>query len=134
MKPDFSIIPEPDRTVEDRKPLTKKQRAEIALRQDGLCGCGCGVKLDHAREGTIDEHWRPLGLLGTNDIETNRRLLRKPCAASKTTVDMRAINKAKRIERKSNKETRPKPKMKSAGFRPKPDGFRYSWGKRKIGG
>tara|TARA_R110002051_G_scaffold316556_1_gene396316 strand:- start:4763 stop:5386 length:624 start_codon:yes stop_codon:yes gene_type:complete len=31
MKPDLSLIPEPDRSTEARKPLTGKQRAELAL-------------------------------------------------------------------------------------------------------
>lgn len=96
MKPDLSIIPERDRSTEPRRPLTKKQRAELALRQGGICGCGeCGKKLDHAGEGTIDEHWNPLGLTGTNDLE-NRRLLRTPCAGAKTQgQDMPRIVKAK---------------------------------------
>lgn len=87
MKPLVSLIPEPDRSTEARKPLTPKQRAELALAQGGICGCGeCGKKLNHATEGTIDEHWNPLGLTGTNDME-NRRLLRVPCAAKKTNED-----------------------------------------------
>lgn len=95
MKPLVSLIPEPDRSTEERKPLTKKQRAELTMRQGGLCGCGCGGKLDHPGEGTIDEHWNPLGLTGTNDLD-NRRLLRKPCAAKKTAEeDVPRIAKAK---------------------------------------
>lgn len=83
MKPLVSIIPEPDRSTEARKPLTPKQRAELALAQGGLCGCGCGGKLNHATEGTIDEHLRALGLQGTNAME-NRSLWRKPCSDAKT--------------------------------------------------
>lgn len=96
MKPLVSIIPEPDRSTVERKPLTPKQRAELALAQGGICGCGeCGKKLNHATEGTIDEHWNPLGLTGTNDME-NRRLLRVPCASKKTNEDdMPRIVKAK---------------------------------------
>jgi hypothetical protein len=68
MRPEVSVIPAPDRSVEKRVPLTARQRAELALAQKGICGCGCGDKLDHAREGTIDEHWNPLGLTGSNDM------------------------------------------------------------------
>lgn len=96
MKPDVSLIPAPDRSTEPRKPLTGKQRAELALAQGGLCGCGCGEKLDHAREGTIDEHINPLGLTGTNDL-ANRRLFRLPCAKAKTVTDKGMIAKAKRL-------------------------------------
>ena len=81
--------------IEKRKPLTPKQRAQIALDQKGLCGCGCGEKLDHAREGTIDEHVVPLALGGSNDRE-NRMLFRLPCAKGKTVEDFGRIAKAKR--------------------------------------
>ena len=96
MKPLVSLIPEPDRSTEARKPLTPKQRAELALAQGGRCGCGCGEKLDHAREGTIDEHMNPLALTGTNDL-SNRKLFRLPCAKAKTVIDKGAIAKAKRL-------------------------------------
>jgi len=135
VKPDFSLIPEPDKSTEQRKPLTKKQRAELALRQGGICGCGeCGQKLDHAREGTIDEHWNPLGLTGTNDLE-NRRLLRAPCAAAKTQgQDMPRIVKAKaqggetgqwarRQKNGSQIKSRPDPWPKQKRAWPKGRGF-----------
>lgn len=96
MKPLVSIIPEPDRSTVVRKPLTPKQRAELALVQGGICGCGCGVKMNHALEGTIDEHMNPLGLTGTNDL-ANRRLFRLPCAKAKTVGDKGMIAKAKRL-------------------------------------
>lgn len=108
MKPDFSIIPEPDRSVEARKPLTKLQRAGLFMSQRGICGCGCGQKLDHAREGTIDEHVQALGLLGTNDMQ-NRSLWRAPCSAKKTFAqDIPAIAKAKRIEARETGTRRPR--------------------------
>lgn len=96
MKPDVSTIPEPDRSTVPRKPLTRRQRAELALAQGGICGCGeCGRKLDHAGEGTIDEHLDPLGLTGTNDL-ANRSIWRKPCSDAKTQgLDMPRIVKAK---------------------------------------
>jgi len=95
MKPDFSLIPEPDRSVVKRKPLTPKQRAELLLAQNGFCGCGCGIKVNHAVEGSIDEHLNPLGLTGTNDLE-NRSIWRKPCSAAKTGDDLGDIAEAKR--------------------------------------
>ena len=101
--------------IEPRKPLTKKQRAEIALRQDGMCGCGCGVKLNHAREGTIDEHVIPLALGGTNDLE-NRQLWRKPCAAEKTKADFGRIAKAKRQSGTTGQQAR----RKKENYRPIP--------------
>ena len=120
-------------TLHPRKPLTPKQRAQLALDQKGLCGCGCGEKLDHAREGTIDEHILPLWLGGTNDL-SNRAIWRTPCTRPKTAKEATERGKVKRLVAKSDKATRKPPKMKSAGFRPKPPGFKYAWPKgRKIG-
>ena len=131
MKPDLSLIPEPDKSVEDRKPLTKKQRAELALSQNGLCGCGCGGKLDHPGEGTIDEHLNPLGLQGTNDL-VNRSLWRKPCAAEKTKDDVRRIAKAKRQAQESGQRARRAkngPQIQSRGF---DKGPKRKWPKRPF--
>ena len=131
MKPDLSIIPEPDRSVEVRKPLTKKQRAQMALDQNGLCGCGCGEKLDHAREGTIDEHLRALGLQGTNALE-NRSLWRKPCSDAKTyKQDLPAIAKAKRLEKKQDPLTRKPSRISSRPFQKTTQ--KYQWPKRPFG-
>lgn len=80
--------------TEKRKALTRRQVIELCLRQEGLCGCGCGIKLDPMGEGVIDEHLNPLGLTGTNDLE-NRFLFRKPCATEKTKPDKARIAKAK---------------------------------------
>ena len=116
MKPDVSLIPAPDRSVQARKPLTKKQRAQLALDQKGLCGCGCGGKLDHAGEGTIDEHLDPLGLTGTNDL-ANRSLWRRPCSDAKTYgTDLTAIAKAKAMGGETGQWARRQkngPKLKS---------------------
>lgn len=96
MKPEYSLIPEPDRSVEKRKPLTKKQRAQMMLDQAGICGCGCGGKLGLLGEGIIDEHLKALGLFGTNDRE-NRSLWRAPCSAAKTYgVDLPTMAKSER--------------------------------------
>lgn len=99
--------------VEKRKPLTAKQRAQLALDQGGLCGCGCGVKLDHAREGTIDEHLQPLELLGSNDL-SNRALYRLPCAKLKTKDDVKAIWKAKRLAGETGTTRKKKPILRPA--------------------
>lgn len=119
--------------IEKRKPLTKKQRAELALRQDGLCGCGCGVKLDHVREGLIDEHVIPLALGGTNDL-SNRQLWRKPCATEKTKDDFSRIAKAKRQSgAKGQQARRAAGKTKPIPSKPFPKGEKTKWPKRRFG-
>jgi len=123
--------------TEKRKALTRKQLIVLMLEQEGRCGCGCGIKLDPLTEGVIDEHWNPLGLTGTNDTE-NRRLLRKPCAVSKTNADMDRIVKARRqaleVGQQARRMKRDKPliqsrnewpkgvKIQSRGFQRKPKG------------
>lgn len=134
MKPDVSLIPEPDRSTVERKPLTPKQRAQLALDQDGLCGCGCGGKLDHAREGTIDEHLDPLALTGTNEL-TNRSIWRKPCSDAKTRgLDMPRITKAKaqagETGQWARRQRRGKGLIDNRGFeKPKE---KYKWPKRPL--
>lgn len=123
--------------TEKRKALTRKQLIVLMLEQEGRCGCGCGVKLDPLGEGVIDEHWNPLGLTGTNETE-NRRLLRKPCAISKTNADMDRIVKARRqaleVGQQARRMKRDRPliqsrnewpkgqKLQSRGFQKKPKG------------
>lgn len=120
MRPEVSIIPAPDRSTEKRVPLTPKQRAELALAQKGICGCGCGGKLDHAREDTIDEHVLALGLMGANDL-ANRSLWRKPCSDAKTYgKDLPAMAKAKaqagETGQYARRQKRDEPLIKGRGF------------------
>ena len=70
---------------EKRKPLTRKQFAQLYLAQDGKCP-RCFRKL--GREGAqeveiIDEHLQPLWALGSNEL-SNRELWCKECSAVKT--------------------------------------------------
>jgi len=134
VKPEISLIPEPDRSTVKRKPLTRKQRAELALAQGGICGCGeCGEKLDQ-REGIIDEHLDPLGLTGTNDL-VNRSMWRKPCSDAKTQgLDMPRIVKAKAQAGETGQYARRQKngaQIKSRGFEKPKDGYRWPKG-RKI--
>lgn len=115
MKPEISVMPERDKSTVIRKPLTPKQRAQILLDQKGYCGCGCGVKVDHAREGSIDEHLNPLALTGTNDRE-NRQIWRKPCSDAKTKTDFGNIARAKAMGGETGQAARRAkngPKLKS---------------------
>lgn len=82
--------------VEKRRPLTRREIIELAVRQAGVCGCGCGVKLNALTEGVIDEHIIPLELTGSNDL-SNRELWRAPCSAEKTKKDRTNIAKAQRL-------------------------------------
>ena len=123
MKPTVSIIPEPDRSTEARKPLTRRQSLQLMLDQNGRCGCGCGVKLDPMGEGVIDEHLTALELKGPNDL-SNRSLYRKPCAKAKTSgKDAPAIAKVKRITARETGTRRARKPIQSSGFSDKTRGF-----------
>lgn len=106
--------PAPADQVEARRPLTRREVIELAVRQGGRCGCGCGEKLDAMREGVIDEHLISLELTGSNDI-SNRALYRKPCAVAKTKNDATAIAKAKRLAGETCTTSRARP-IRSRGF------------------
>jgi len=97
-----------------RKPLTPRQRLALFEAHKGLC-CICGLPIDYAK-GFVDEHIRPLGLAGSNDLD-NRGPAHIHCAAVKTEGDLAAIAKAKRVKAKAI-GARPAPKrpMRSAGF------------------
>lgn len=88
-----------------RKALTPRQRLALFEAHKGLC-CICGLPIDYAK-GFVDEHIRPLGLAGSNDL-SNRGPAHIHCAAVKTEGDLTAIAKAKRM------------KGKALGIRPAP--------------
>ena len=76
-----------------RKPLTPTQRLKLFEDHKGIC-CLCSLKIKRG-DAWIDEHIRPLGLGGSNDL-SNRGPAHKLCAEVKTEQDMDRINKAKR--------------------------------------
>lgn len=77
-----------------RKPLTPTQRLKLFEAHKGICAL-CGREI-RAGEPWIDEHIRPLGLGGTNDLD-NRTPVHVACAQAKTrNEDMPRITKAKR--------------------------------------
>lgn len=100
--------------TEPRKPLTATQRLKIFEDKKGIC-CTCGMKI-HGK--FIDEHWRALGLGGSNH-KSNRDIAHIECAAVKTgEQDMPRINKAKR-QKKAQHGLKPEGanKIESAGFK-----------------
>lgn len=127
---------------EPRKPLTKRQRAEMALSQGGMCACHllpgvhpryadfpvCGRRLS-ASDGIVDEHLHPLAAGGSNDPD-NRALLTAACARLKTSeYDAPLIAKVRRVsgqtgqqKRRAERKAKGQPlwrkggKLRSAGF------------------
>ena len=96
-----------------RKGLTPTQRLQLFERKKGIC-CICHEKIVGS---FIDEHWRALGLGGSND-ETNRDIAHPRCADIKTRDDMKRINKAKAQKRAAHGIKRSSPPIAA---RPKPE-------------
>lgn len=116
---DGSALPRPEK----RKPLTRKQFAELLLRQEGRCGCSCGKKLQADR--IIDEHVIALDFLGSNDL-SNRSLWDRDCSKAKTARDLAASAKGKRIRGETGQQARRKAKGSQIKSRP------TKWPKRAI--
>lgn len=86
---------------EERKPLTRKQIAELFLRQQGRCPI-CTMRLEtkgHEPVEFIDEHMEPLWRTGTNELN-NRALVCKPCANAKTVKETGERAKGYRVRDK----------------------------------
>jgi len=86
---------------EDRKPLTKKQVAELFIAQNGTCPI-CSQRLQvkgHVPVEFIDEHLMPLSMGGSNEL-SNRALVCKPCAAAKTSSEATPRAKSTRVRDK----------------------------------
>ena len=109
-----------------RKPLTRVQILQLAIRQKLLCGCGCGAPLNPV---CIDEHMVPRDTLPADrcDHIDNRALLNQPCAKVKTKGDQAVIGHWRRARGDSGQAKRRKEngsKLKSRGFdRTKTKGF-----------
>ena len=104
--------------------LPPRVKARVVYEQDGICACGCGVKLGMAGEAIEFDHVLAL-INGGENREGNIQALRKVCHRQKTTSDVRLKAKAARVYKKNLGLNTPKS--------PLPAG-RNSPFKRKIGG
>jgi 5-methylcytosine-specific restriction protein A len=107
----------------DDTPIPLRVKARVILSQDGICACGCGVKLGRGETIEID-HIVAL-INGGENRETNLQALRHGCHKNKTKADVAVKAKTARIKAKHLGIT----KSKS----PLPGGRDSAW-KRKVGG
>ena len=123
--------------VEARKALTKKQRAQVILRQRGLCA-GCGIKPRHGWELDHDKAlWK--GETKQADLDTWRAYgSRKDCDCHKLKTADEAGERAKmrrlrgEVGQRARRERRGGSSITGGGFH-KPEGYRHKWPKRKMG-
>lgn len=88
-------------------PIPPRVKARIVMRQKGLCGCGCGVKLGAAGERIEYDHEQAL-ILGGENRESNIRAVRSRCHKPKTRKDVaqKATEARKRSKHLGLQETR----------------------------
>lgn len=117
--------------AEERNRLTRKQIAELFLRQDGRCP-ECGQKL-HVKGNMpvkiIDEHVNPLWRGGKNEL-TNRELWCVPCAKEKTAAEAPERAKGLRVRDRhigAKKSKRPMAGSRESGWRKRMDGTVERW-------
>jgi 5-methylcytosine-specific restriction endonuclease McrA len=111
---------------EDRKPLTRKQIAELFLRQQGRCPI-CTMRLEtkgHEPVEFIDEHMDPLWRGGSNELN-NRALVCKPCANAKTVKETSERAKGYRVRDRfigAKKPRNPMPGSRNSKWKKRMDG------------
>ena len=110
MKPAVSLIPEPDRSTEERKAIPRAWKDVALARSGGTCArLGCEV-----RDGLEFDHVLALGLGGAHAAE-NIEPLCGPHHLAKTKRDVRMIARAKRLARETC-TAEPKRKLTGRGF------------------
>lgn len=111
-----------------RRSLTTKARLELFTEHHGECHI-CGGKI-HAGEKWEVEHLIPIAM-GGDDEAHNMRPAHVKCHRAKTSADVKAIAKAKRMEAKHlgirPRKGRPMPGSVASGIRRKFNGDVTKW-------
>ncbi|HEY2202561.1 MAG TPA: hypothetical protein VGH56_11780 [Solirubrobacteraceae bacterium] len=103
-----------------RQRLSAAERRTLLQRQNFRCA-SCPEQLvievggRRLMAAMVDEHILPLALGGSNDL-ANRELRCPACAKTKTSKDLKAILKVRRIQRRQLGEAPTKPKIRSRPF------------------
>lgn len=122
MKPDYSLIPEPDRSVEARNVNAARRKAVIE-RQGGICKRAfCELP------ATDVDHIIPLWAKGSNKDE-NLEGLCVPHHKQKTQAEAKMRAKVNRIEAREEGTRRERKAIPSAPFQ---KGVKRAWGSRPF--
>lgn len=97
----------------DDTPIPPRVKERIVLRQDYICGCGCGMELGRCGEAIEFDHTQALANGGENR-ESNLRALRRPCHQIKTRAD---VDEKSRVSRKRKANLGFKPKKRKIPYR-----------------
>ena len=79
-----------------RRTLHPRRKAEIIMRQHGICGCGCGQELGAIGRLIEFDHEIPLAD-GGDDTIANMQALTKACHRAKTNREATERAKVKRL-------------------------------------
>jgi len=111
-----------------RRAMTPARMERIWSARGGLCG-NCGEPVPMRGADVVYDHRFVLWITG-DDSDDAIWPLHKACDQVKTPKDLKVIGHIRRIIKKSNPETRPKPKMRGGRSFPK---VKTMWPKRKFG-
>lgn len=104
--------------------IPPRVKARIIVAQEGVCACGCGMKLGIAGERIEFDH-RVALINGGENRESNIQALRRPCHQAKTRSDVAEKANVARIRKKHLGLHEPKTRL---------PGSRGTRWKRKIDG
>lgn len=114
-----------------RRSLTPRERLTMLDKQEGRCACWCGCQDRIGPGNWIGEH---TVCVEWGNSDKPDRLLCVACAKAKTKTDVKAIFRANRLARKEAGTWRQsKVKIRSAGFKTPPEGYKHQWPKRGFG-
>lgn len=112
-----------------RKAMTLARKRRIWDRVQGKCWM-CGKITEVTGPLVRYDHRIPIELSGSEDDSNVFPLHRDPCDILKTKADASKIAKMRRLQKKSDPETRKPSTMKNRGFEKPPNG--YQWPKRSF--
>lgn len=94
-------------------PAPPRVKVRIVTAQDGICGCGCGVKLGMCGEAIEFDHKQAL-INGGENRESNLQALRAQCHKVKTKAD---VKEKSTVARKTASHLGFKPKKRKMPYR-----------------
>ncbi|BAQ18356.1 HNH endonuclease [Methyloceanibacter caenitepidi] len=111
--------------IAPRKTLTRKQKADIFVREDGICHI-CGERIDAVKEPWHADHVIPRAISGKDTLEEYKPA-HLDCHGEKTSQDRKDIAKCDRIRADrlgvpKTRKGRPLPGTKASGWKKRMDG------------
>lgn len=111
--------------MDKRQPLNMRQKQLLLDKQQNLCAVkACRAPIGEGKPFE-DDHWIPLHLGGTNELN-NRRLICIPCHKAKTKAEAKSRGKVRRIKYGRTRKSAPMPGSRKSKIKKHFDGS-ISW-------